>query len=265
MSVKKIGKKTNDRCKATLDNGLARSAEETDLFVACPGQLWRRKRLFINGGPLDESALCLLAGLTASGTRDTLSWLSDAFSLVADRCQTLPEQKSSPQAPLLAVKIVYFCQTNYTVTKRLGSSFFDIIGSIYQHPSRMRPTLEGITDTISSDRCRNENPQVAFKVMADLLVRCMGVFSPSTRMLMVIDRLDQCRWSRIPNEANALPEVVKSLTRLVEDGRLGHLRVKMLVVMDGMSARQLPKNVTKHTKNAVYWKTHWDQEEFEDE
>ncbi|KAI9693538.1 MAG: hypothetical protein M1820_009190 [Bogoriella megaspora] len=218
------------------------------------------QRVFSDWLEQPNSAMLLLGGSNWSDDSSVqLNWLSDASLLVA-------ESTKGQSARVLFM----FCQTDYTAPKRKRRYFSEIVRNLIyqlaeQHPDHLRSHQQEMIDALESSKWRDEDSTVAFETMAQLLINLMAVFDKGTEFTIVIDRLDQCRWSEDPNnEANDLDKAVRSLFDFITHPSLKHLRIKLLLVMDERPAEKMTKIMKWDKDKGLDWKVDWDQESDED-
>ncbi|KAL9082220.1 MAG: hypothetical protein Q9165_008928, partial [Trypethelium subeluteriae] len=217
------------------------------------------ERTFSNWLRQQESGMLLLGGSNwLDDSSIQLNWLSYASALVV-------ELTAKP-----GFVLSFFCQKDYTLPHRKRRYFSDVIRSlIYQlakhHPDCLRLQRQDIAAALDSPKWQEKDSGVAFETMAQLMVNLAAVFSQGTEITIVIDRLDQCRWSDDSNkEVNELDKVVGSLLDFVRHPSLTHLRVKVLLVMDENAARKIAKAMRWEKGHSLDWRVDWDQEEEED-
>lgn len=221
--------------------------------------LLKEERTFSNWLERAESAMLLLGGSNwLDDSSIQLNWLSYASALVV-------ELTTQP-----ACVLFFFCQTDYTIPRRKRRNFSDVVRNLIyqfaeQHPDRLRSRREDIAEALESPKWQDKDCAVAFDTMAQLLVKLMAAFDEGTEITIVIDRLDQCRWSDDPdNEVNELDKAVGSLLDVVRHPSLAHLRIKVLLVMDEGPAQEIAKIMKWAKGRALDWKVDWDQEADED-
>jgi hypothetical protein len=186
-----------------------------------------------------------------------LNWLSYASIIVVEEVYTHPK----------TCLLTFFCQSDYTVPKRKRCFFPDVLNSLIfqlaqQHPDGLRVFQEEIRDAVKSPLWQVKGSLESFEAMTKLLAKLMASFEEGTIFTVVIDRLDQCRWSDDPDdEANELDKAVASLIYLIQNSSISHLVVKVLLVMDGAPAKDIAKTMVWARKSrAIQWKVDWDQE-----
>lgn len=199
----------------------------------------------------DQSSMLLLGGNNLSDLSSTvLNWLSMASVLVA--------QADLSTGP----KLTYFCSTDYTNSRSRRRSFSDVIcGIIYQlaeqHSEFLTEWPTYITEALQSPEWNSDNYSDSFEVMAQLCIKLFSKCQAKENLTIVIDRLDLCQWS-YDEGMNELYESVCSLRDIVRDKSLSHLRIKILLVMEGRPAQQVVK-LFGGPGRGIDWKVNWDQ------
>lgn len=183
-----------------------------------------------------------------------LNWMSFASVLVVESVASSSNVLS------------FFCQTDYTITRRKRQSFSHVVCSLVyqlveQHLERLWPLREDIADALKSPKWQDADCATAYETMAQLLIQLFAALEKSTKITIVIDRLDQCRWSDDPeNGASALDKAVGSLLDIVRARSLAHLSVKILLVMDEGPAQEIAKVMRWAKGRGLDWKVDWNQE-----
>lgn len=183
-----------------------------------------------------------------------LNWLSYASTWVTTSAQ--------PSRCTLA----YFCQTDYRVTKRQARDFLDVMRSLIyqlamQSPLATLPHIEDLVD-ITPLALQDRGGTVALENMAQLMVKFLETCDKNSVITIVIDRLDQCRWSDNPDAGSStLETAVESLLDVVRHTSLDSLKIRVLLVMDEGPARKIARHFRSWTGRGLEAKADWNQEE----
>ncbi|OCK89971.1 uncharacterized protein K441DRAFT_581561, partial [Cenococcum geophilum 1.58] len=138
----------------------------------------------------ESSSLLFLSGKNwITVNNSTLSWLSYAAVLLTQK----PLQDNRNVA-------YYFCQANNMLTDRRRRTIQDLMASLlYQiansQPKLLRSGVEAIRDAIASDEWNSEDEEVVLEAMAALFIEVLSTLDSDEEFTLVIDRIDQCRWS----------------------------------------------------------------------
>ncbi|EUC44373.1 hypothetical protein COCMIDRAFT_27256 [Bipolaris oryzae ATCC 44560] len=131
-----------------------------------------------------------------------------------------------------------FCQPSHTITERSRRSFASIVkGLVYQlaehHSTGLRLQHDLVREALSSTKWHREEPKTAFDHMLDLLSALMEHLPTKKPILMITDRLDQCRWSNESRrDCTELEDAVISLLHMMRNQTVQHPRLKILLVME---------------------------------
>lgn len=210
------------------------------------------------------SSLLLLGGWNwLDDGRTDLNWLSDASTLVI---RELAKRKvQQPSMPICTLS--YFCMTGHVVhSERHRRDFLDICKQVaYQiaerHPDLLTYMRDAVCSAIESTKWKAADTLVAYEAMVQLLIDLLAEFDDDVEVFLVIDRLDTCRWSSdLPGTSNRMHDAVQALLSLVRSRQLAHIRVKVLLVVDGAAAKSVSQQLSRERGETFSWQIDWVQE-----
>lgn len=199
----------------------------------------------------EESQLLLAGGQNwhKHNTRD-LNWLSEGSVLLAEHLLNQHDEHHG---------VAWFlCQTDWTMTSRRKHTMQDLISSLtYQivgmHPDKLRGYRDQIQRAATSNEWRSEDEEVALNAFATLLLGMLRQFDHRFMLSIVIDRLDQCRWSDPDEVGWNMRFAIEGFLEVVEKA---DCRVKIMVVVDASSAKSLSKYASRRK---LVMKAEWQQ------
>jgi hypothetical protein len=212
------------------------------------------------------SSLLVLSGTNwREDTQTPLCWLSHASVLAVEAFQKQAVDRG-PESPLCL--LWFFFQANYTRPDRQKASFADVIQHLIcqlaeQQPDLLQSRWEHITDTIASSRWSDPNRERAFMSMAQLLRDLMAKLPEGTEVRLIVDRLDQCRWTDDPSDkTDELHNAVWALLSLAQDRSLAkkNVRTKILLVVDEGSGRMISGVMGSQRGRSLEMVTDWAEE-----
>ncbi|KAF1969456.1 hypothetical protein BU23DRAFT_557637 [Bimuria novae-zelandiae CBS 107.79] len=199
----------------------------------------------------EESSILLLGGDNWSDSSSTvLNWLSLASVLVA--------QAHSDAT----FRLNYFCQTDYANSRSGRRSFSAVIRNLVyqfaeQRPQALHERREFILEALRSVPWNSTEYSVSFDALAQLCINLFSMCQAGESLTIVLDRLDLCQWNH-GTGTSALYEAICALQDIIRHKSLAHVRIKILLVMDGRPAQQVVKLIGKPGRG-IDWKVDWDQ------
>ena len=160
-----------------------------------------------------------------------------------------------------------FCQPSYTITERTRRSFASVVKSlIYQlaehHSTGLRLHHDIVWEALTSTKWDQEEPTTSFEHMLDLLSALMEQLPTEKSILLVIDRLDQCRWlNESRRDYTELEDAVNSLLHMMRNQSVRHPQLRILLVMDRLPAKHISKALAWAVNDKLLGcRLDWDQE-----
>lgn len=190
-----------------------------------------------------ESSMLVLGG--HNFVRDTdsepesgeeMNWLSSASVWFAEDALRKP-----------GLTLSYFGQLNYTVRRQHRHTLAYVMKSfIYQLaqtlPEDSLERYEKIVSEIDLSIWDAADNKEAIEQMTGAFTALLEVVPRDTNISIVIDRLDHCQWDRfIDKGVDGLGHAVRFLLQLVQDRKLSHLSLKILLVMNNRSALRVAR------------------------
>lgn len=200
----------------------------------------------------DDSRLLLAGGQNwhKHNTRD-LNWLSEGSVLLIKHLLSQHDEQH---------KVAWFlCQTDWTMTSRQKHTMQDMISSLtYQivemHPDKLRGYQDEIQRAARSAEWRSDDEEQSLHAFATLLVGMLQQFDASFVLSIIIDRLDQCKWSDPDEEAGwNMRYAIEGFLEVVEKAECC---VKIMIVVDASSTKPLVKYATRRK---LMLKSEWQQ------
>lgn len=221
----------------------------------------RSDAVFLDWLTSQDSSILLLAGENFVEDEE-LNWLSWASACIAEEAGAIVCEEPASRAYIAH----YFCHPSPVLrSDRLRRGFLEVITSVFyqlakQHPGRLRSQRDRFAD-IPRDESRSA--EKVFAEVTQILTDVLLAFERGAEIILVLDRLDSCRWS---DQSQGLCDAVRYLWTVVSDQALARnrIRLKIFMVMNVLPAREIAKHMRIHKGQGIDWRLDFNQEEDDD-
>lgn len=258
LKFKESDKHTNvQRYKGLLDSAFADRHYGREEPCLMDWDILAEEASFHRWWNTESSSLLFLSGKNwITVNNSTLSWLSYAAVLLTQKL--LQDNRNVAY---------YFCQADNMLTDRRRRTIQDLMASLlYQiansQPKLLRSGVEAIRDAIASDEWNSEDEEVALEVIAALFIEVLSTLDSDEEFTLVIDRIDQCRWSsEIEDSGSSIENALLWLLHVVREVPCS-IRIVVITYSTSMGdlSHSIRNRLQKRGGERYIERTDWHQE-----
>ena len=146
-----------------------------------------------------------------------------------------------------------------TIQDLMASLLYQIANS---QPKLLRSGVEAIRDAIASDEWNSEDEEVALEVIAALFIEVLSTLDSDEEFTLVIDRIDQCRWSsEIEDSGSSIENALLWLLHVVREVPCS-IRIVVITYSTSMGdlSHSIRNRLQKRGGERYIERTDWHQE-----
>ena len=254
----------NEKLRHVLDNEFSDHQSSRKAPCLLSMEILNSDKKFSEWKQCKRSSLLILGGSNlVEDPVIQLNWLSHAATLFSNSKKNAhPDEGTSALLPQEHVLFFTF-QWDHILSHRQRSTFSEMVGHlIYQLAELLPGHLEGriyqIREALRSQQWHDEVPGEAFGAHVALLMDLLARAPNGSEFFILIDRLDRCRWS--DDQAYGKGELEVAVRALLDlASRTRNICIKVLVILDGETAKALQQRLASLRSPSLQWRLAWDQ------